>query len=120
MIKLREELNKILKEIHPRVYYMKAPNKEVFPYIIYALPQSFIEDDIEIFNLDIDIWDNKTDTIELEVLGQTVWDRLDRLHCINDDLQFSIYRQSRLTVDDDDPRIKRRILIFTLRYFKRR
>lgn len=119
MIELRVELNKLLKEIHPRVYFMKAPDTATFPYIVYDLPQSFTDDDLEVFNLDIDIWDNNTDTTEIESLANQIWKALDRLNFINDDVQFSIYRQSRHTVEDDDPRIRRRTLIFSVRYYDR-
>lgn len=120
MIELRKQLNKILKSIHPRVYYMKATDKETFPYIVYDLPQSYSNDDQEIFNLDIDIWDNNQDTTELEILSGTIWNELDRYHFIDEGTQFSIYRQGRFTIDDDDPRIKRRTLTFNIRYFDRR
>lgn len=119
MNKLRTELNKILKEIHPRVYYMKAPDTAIFPYLVYDLPQSYFEDNLEVFNLDVDIWDDKTDTTEIETLAQSVWNGLNSCYFINEDMQFSIHRQTRLTVEDDDPRIRRRTLIFTLRYYDR-
>ena len=99
---------------------MKATDKEIFPYIVYDLPQSYSNDDQEIFNLDIDIWDNNQDTTELETLSRIIWNALDRYHFIDEDMQFSIYRQGRFAIDDDDPRIKRRTLTFNLRYFNRR
>lgn len=119
MIKLRTELNKLLKEIHPRVYFMKASDTASFPYIVYDLPQSYSDDDLEVFNLDIDIWDNNADTTEIEVLTDQIWKALDRLYLINGDMQISIYRQSRHTLDDDDPRIRRRTLMFNVRYYDR-
>lgn len=120
MIELRKQLNKILKTIHPRVYYMKATDKKTFPYIVYDLPQSYSDGEQEIFNLDIDVWDNNQDTTELETLSRIIWNELDRYHFIDEDMQFSIYRQGRFTIDDDDPRIKRRTLTFNIRYFNRR
>lgn len=129
MIKLRTELNKILKSIHPniivdgksksRVYFQDANDEAPFPYLVYDLPQSYFDDDLEIFNLDIDLWDNKEDTTELEILSQSIWNELNRYHFINEDMQFSVYRQNRLTIEDDDPRIRRRTLMFQLRYHDR-
>lgn len=119
MNKLRAELNKTLRTIHPRVYYMTSRDTEAFPYIVYDLPQGYFEDGLEVFNLDVDIWDNQTDTTEIELLAQSIWDKFNRYHFINEDMQFAIYRQARLTVHDDDPRIKRRTLIFQLRYYDR-
>ncbi|CAK7001957.1 hypothetical protein [Tissierella sp.] len=129
MNKLRTQLNKILKSIHPnaivqgksksRVHFQFPTDETPFPYIVYDLPQSYFEDDLEVFNLDVDIWDNKTDTTEIETLSQAIWNELNRYHFINNDMQFTIYRQSRLTIEDDDPRIRRRTLIFQLRYYDR-
>lgn len=121
MNKLRTQLNKILKSIHPTVFYKKAPDDAIFPYLVYDLPQSYYEDDLETFNLDIDIWDKPVegDTEELETLSQAIWNELNSYYFINEDMQFSIHRQSRLTIEDDDPRIGRRTLIFNLRYYDR-
>lgn len=119
MIKLRTELNKILKSIHPRVYYMKASDTAIFPYIVYDLPQSYFEDNLEVFNLDIDIWDNNVDTTELENLAQSIWNALNKYYHIDENIQFAIYRESRHTLEDDDPRIRRRTLIFNIRYYDR-
>lgn len=121
MIKLRAEINKILKSIHPRVFHIDSKNKNGFPYLVYSLGQSYYEDNLEIFNLDIDVWDSPSDddTTEIETLANTVWKELDSYYCIGEDFQMSIYRQARLTIEDDDPRIKRRTLIFNLRYYDR-
>lgn len=129
MIKLRSELNKILKSIHPnvtidgrsksRVYFQHANEDAPFPYIVYDLPQSYFDNDLEIFNLDIDVWDDKVDTTELETLSQTIWDMLNKYYHIDENMQFTIYRQNRLTIEDDDPRIRRRTLIFNIKYYDR-
>ena len=119
MNKLRIELNKILKTIHPRVYFMKAPDTVVFPYVVYDLPQSYFDDGLEVFNLDIDVWDDKTDTTEIETLAQSIWNTLHKYYFINNDIQFTTYRINRMTIQDDDPRIRRRTLMFNIRYYDR-
>ena len=132
MIKLRTELNKILKEIHPnvtvdgksmsRVHFQGALDTTPFPYIVYDLPQSYLADDQETFNLDVDVWDKPSDgnTTELETLCSSIWKVLNRYYHIDDDIQFTIYRASRHTVDDDDRTIKRRLLTFNIKYHDRR
>lgn len=119
MNKLRTELNKILKSIHPRVHFMKAPDAVVFPYLVYDLPQSYFDDDQEVFNLDIDVWDNKEDTTDLEVLSQSIWNILNKYYHLDENMQFTIYRLNRFTVEDDDPRIRRRTLLFNVKYYDR-
>lgn len=122
MIKLRAEIKKILENIHPQVYHIDTKNKKGYPYLVYDLSDGYADENLELFNLDIEVWDSplNDDTTEVERISQLVWDELNGYHGINEDMQFSIYRQSRSRVEDDEPRIKRRTLIFNLRYYDRR
>lgn len=119
MMQLRTELTKQLKILHPRVYFMEAPSSAQYPYIIFDLPNSFSNEDQDIFVFDVDIWDKTDDTTDLETLADKVWENLNNTKIFNDYMQVSIYKDKRLTIRDDDPQIKRRKLIFELRYFKR-
>lgn len=120
MIHLRREIIQLLRQYHDRVYFQKSPNSILFPYVIYDFPNSFMEEDQEIYNLDVDIWDNKDDTTELETIASTIWKALHRYRHLDDDIQFSIYRENRLPpLDEDEKHIKRRKLIFQVRYFDR-
>src|SRR5690625_1846888 len=121
MIDLRRSLMQVLRNYHSRVYFQKASSDTSFPYVIYDFPNSFTDEETEIFNLDIDIWDNRDDTTELETLATTYWRALHRYRHIDNNIQFSIYRANRLPpLDEDEKYIKRRKLIFQLRYFDRR
>lgn len=120
MINLRIQLNNILKSIHPRVYFQVAPDTATFPYIVYDLPNSFSNEEQDIFNLDVDIWDNDSDTTEIETLSQLIWKDLHMYRHIDNNIQFSIYRMNRLALTDDDVRIRRRKLIFQVKYYDRK
>lgn len=120
MIKLRGQLKILIEDIHPSVYYQNATKDTQFPYVVYDLPNSFTNQDQDIFNLDIDIWDNEEDTTNMEKLATIIWRELHRYRYIDEDIQFTIYRMNRLNIVDDDKRIKRRKLIFQVRYYDRR
>lgn len=121
MVDLRRELTKLLKKYHSRVYFQKASSTAKMPYIVFDLPNAFDNEGQEIFNLDIDIWDNQQDTTELETLASQLWKELNYYRHIDESIQFSIYRENRLPpLDEDDNNIKRRKLIFQLKYFDRR
>lgn len=120
MKNLRKQLNNILKEVHPQVYFKRAKVGAVYPYIIFDLPNSASIEDMELINLDIDVWDNSTDTTIIEDLATDIWDKLNRLHYVDEDMSFGIYRMARLSLnDEDDIRLNRRLLTFNIRYYKR-
>lgn len=120
MIELRVEINKLLKAIHDRVHYQRAADKTLYPHIVYNFPNSFTDDDQEVFNLDVDIYDKKEDTTELETIASEIWRLFHRYYHIDSNTQFSVHRDNRLPpLDDDDKHLKRRKLIFQLRYFDR-
>jgi len=121
MIRLRQSIMQVLLDYHDRVYFQKASNDKPFQNVVYNLTNSFTDTDQEIFNLDVDIWDNQDDTTDLETIASNIWRGLNRLNYIDEDIQFSIYRANRLPpLDEDEKNIKRRKLIFQLRYFDRR
>ncbi|HSH24600.1 MAG TPA: hypothetical protein VLA13_03575 [Massilibacterium sp.] len=121
MVELRRATLQLLRTFHDRNYYQKAPKDAVFPYIVYDFPNSFMDKEQEIFNLDVDVWDNKDDTTELETIASNIWKGLNRYRYFDDNIQFSIYRENRLPpLDEDEKNIKRRKLIFQVRYFDRR
>nr|WP_309099070.1 hypothetical protein [Fredinandcohnia onubensis] len=121
MIELRAALKLLLKTFHSRVHHQSAPAGTAFPYVVYNMPNSYTNEQQEIFVLDVDVWDDKDDTTELETIANKIWKGLNYHRHLDDDIQFSIYQENRLPpLDDDDPTLKRRKLIFQLKYFDRR
>ena len=122
VIEIRKIINIALKSIHPRVYYRTAPDTAVFPYLVYDLPNSTDDGTLEQFVLDVDAWDSiNGDTTALETLIDNADKSLHRKTItVDDDLAVTFYRESRLTLTDDDPNIKRRKYIYQVRTFERR
>jgi hypothetical protein len=121
VMELRKVIITALKTIHPRVYYQAAKEDAIFPYFVYDLPNSVDDGSLEQFVLDIDVWGDSLDTTEIE----TLIDRADKsLHrktiTVNNDLSMSFYRDNRLALTDDDPRLRRRKYIYRVRTFERR
>jgi len=120
MIRLRTNLTNLLKSYHSQVHYQTAPSTATFPYIVLNFPNSFTNEEQEIFTMDVDIWDNKTDTTALETLASTLWKELHHYSYLDDSIQFKIYRENRIPeLDETEIGIRRRKLIFQLRYFDR-
>lgn len=122
MIALRKAILPQLKAICPRVYYQSAPDDAIYPYLVYDFPNSFTSDEQEIFNLDVDVWDmpKYDDTTEIETIANLAWKKLHKFSYLDEDTQFTVHRENRLPPLDEDERLRRRKLIFQLRYFDRR
>lgn len=118
MIKLRSQLTSLIKTYQSQVYYQTAPDTATFPYVVLNLPNSFTLQEQEIFTMDVDIWDNKTDTTTVETLAADLWKGLHNYKYSDGFIQFSLYRENRITeLDEKEMGIRRRKLMFQLRYF---
>jgi hypothetical protein len=121
VVELRKVILSALKTVHPRVYHQSAPDNAVYPYFVYNLPNSVDDGSLEQFVLDIDCWDISLDTTALETLINSADKVLHRKTIVVDDnLSMTFYRNNRLTLTDEDPRIRRRKYIYEVRTFERR
>jgi hypothetical protein len=116
---IRQAIKSQLKSIHPRVYFLKSPNDAQFPYLVYTIEVTDLGDDLKMVTLDVDGWDNKEDTTELEDLMVTVKNGLNRKIILNDDLFMSMYLDRQLAPPDDNPQLSRRTNIFLGRLTER-
>ena len=120
MLELRSELTKLLKTYNSQVYFQKAPNTATFPYVTYNFLDSFTNGDQEVIPMDVDIWDNKEDTTELEMITSSIWRGLKSYDYIDENIQFVIYQETRITeLDEEDNNIRRRTLTFYIKFFYR-
>ena len=118
-LELRTEIQRILKTLHPRVFFNVAPDDAVFPYVVFDLPNSVDSGDLENYVMDIDVWDTNTDTTTLETLIGTIDNALHRKSIVlGGKMGFVIYRENRLTLTDDDKRIRRRKYIYQVRTYQ--
>lgn len=123
VIELREAITAALKSVHPRVYYEVAHDKEQFPFLVVNLPDAIDDGTLEQFVLDVDGWDapSNGDTTALEMMMDAVDKILHRMIVtVDDELAMMFYRDNRLVLTDDDPRIRRRKYIYQVRTFERR
>jgi hypothetical protein len=118
IVELRKIIKASLKTAHSRVFHEHAPDNSLYPYLVYDLPNSNDDGSLEQFVLDIDGWDYPAngDTTALETLMDNVDKQLHRKTVvINGTLSMTFYRENRLSLKDDDPRIKRRKYVYQVR-----
>lgn len=119
MINVRETLQVHLKLVHPRVYFLKAPNNAQFPYIIYEFELSDLGDETQMLTLDIDGWDNNSDTTPLETMMDNIHKSLNKKIMINNHLAVFFSLDRKLPLTDPDPQIIRRKYIYHGRLYER-
>ncbi|TWE06403.1 hypothetical protein FB550_102425 [Neobacillus bataviensis] len=116
---IRQAIKSQLTSIHPRVYFLKSPDNAQFPYLVYTIQITDLSDNLKMVTLDVDGWDNKEDTTELEDLMVSVKNGLNRQVILNDNLFMSMYLDRQLVVPDDNPELSRRTNIFLGRLYER-
>lgn len=119
MINIRKAIQSHLKTVHPRVYFLKAPESAEFPYLVYEIEVSHVEDDLNMVTLDIDGWDDASDTMPLEILMVNVQNTLNKTITINGDLALFLNLDRKFPLTDPDPKINRRKYIYQGRLYER-
>ena len=119
-IEIRKSIQEILKTIHARVFFHVAPDTAVYPYVVFDLPNSIDSGTLENFVMDIDVWDDNLDTTDLETLISAIDVELHKKSVVIDDkVGFTIYRENRMTLTDEDPSIRRRKYIYQVRTYQK-
>jgi hypothetical protein len=117
MVELRKAIQAILATVGT-VYYQQAHDNAVYPYLVYDFPNSTDDGTLERFVMDLDGWDDKADTTALETLMDEADTLLHRANLYTEDkVCASIYRENRLSLTDEDRRIRRRKIIYQVRTY---
>lgn len=116
VIELRKYIKTQLKTVCDNVFYEKALNNCLFPYTVFEIDITFI-DDKDMVQLEINIFDNNNDSTNIELLTNDI-ERLFNREKHNDEFHsFAIFKNVRNNVDSEKDNIKRRRLLFDLNYY---
>lgn len=114
-IALRKDIKSLLSNVHERVFYRKANDEVIYPYIIYV-----IKDIYGAKVLEINIWsiDPEDSTVTIENLADDIQKALDNSIVINDNHSIILYyNEDRKWIDDEDKRIQRINFSYEIRYY---
>lgn len=98
-----------------------AEGKKVYPYatiLMYTgIPNNEYSDDNLIY---IDIWSNQHGITEVETLTDAIYNKLNKLKIMKDDMFIQIFRNNpcRLNLNDPEPNLKRRQLRFIVKTYE--
>lgn len=119
MIEIRKAVYNQLKAVHPRVYFLRAPETAVFPYLVYEMEITDLGDRLKLLTVDVDGWSHDPDTTDLENIMSNTKNRFDRAIIVNEKLVVNFYLDRQLALTDEDPSIHRRKYIYQGRLFER-
>lgn len=112
---MRQQLK---KEITPIVsnYFLNSYNKAKYPYAVLDIKE--IDDEVLTrYSLDIEVWDKKEDTTELETICDDLKQLLNLKRVIEENYAYVIWFNSCLTDKEEDKTIKKRVLSFEIHLF---
>lgn len=117
---LRAAIYSHLRTKHSRVYFQNAAPDATFPYIVYDLPNAIDTGELpEVWVLDVDFWDNKPDTSELDALVESIDSDLHRKTFVIGNARAQVYRDIRLApITADEPTLKRRRYTYQVRVYQ--
>lgn len=117
---LKTAIHAFLKTKHPRVYFQNAVPEATFPYLVYDLPNAIDTGELpEVWVLDVDFWDNKPDTSELDALVESIDSDLHRKTFVIGNARAQVYRDIRLApITADEPTLKRRRYTYQVRVYQ--
>ncbi|ADZ83584.1 hypothetical protein [Cellulosilyticum lentocellum] len=110
---LKIALTSILKQVHSKAYYRKAPAKTDYPYLTYYLRHTKDGHQYDYF-WEVHVW---TRDIKLaEELADNI-EGFDKCSYKDYYQTFDIDLESRNNVEDEDKEIQHIVLLFNLTYF---
>lgn len=137
MLDLRTAIQSYLKTKHARVYFQAAPETASFPYLVFDIPNIYDDgESTETATVDVDAWDAPSDgdTTALETLIASVNAGLNKAVFVTPDgsqglilpwqpsipnMRGVFYLENKMSLTDDDPRIRRRKYVYQAKLFKR-
>jgi hypothetical protein len=118
MINIRTAIQTYLKSKSSRVYFQVAPDDAIYPYIVYDIINIYDDgEETQLIALDVDGWDNNSDTTTLETLMQTV--DLNKQVLTTDNLSVAFFLENKIPLKDEEPQINRRKYTYTGKIYER-
>ena len=120
MIPLKQSIYQRVAQMADRVYDSRTPSEKEYPYVNITYPGTGESDESgrTFITLEIDVWDNQTDTTALENLTDEIDGALNRV--VDTTFFYRIYRLNpyRFELDEADENIRRRQLRYQILIFK--
>ena len=119
IIFLRKHLTGILKDIEEllKATFNVSDTSIDFPFAVLDLKEGEAEL-YRPFSLEVETWDNKEDTSQLENICEKIRETLDKHKYLGEGFFLQIFFNNKGTVIDEDKEIKRRLQIFEVKLYE--
>ena len=110
-----------IQSVYAKTYFEKAPQDTEYPYVVFHMPNASEMEVREDIVLEVDIWTNIGDIVELETITDNIDAKINRLLHLDTNFQCKIYRDNpyKLNIPDEDPIIDRRRLRYNIKLYRR-
>lgn len=119
-VALRKAISERLKTACPRVHYGQADKNTARPYVVYTVETVATEDDMETMELEANVIDYGADTEPCETIADEVERLFDKWYYLDDEIQFSTYKNRRQPVQEEDRKIIRQRILIEIHLTERR
>lgn len=116
---VRLAIQEKLASICTDTYFSQADADASLPYLVYIINEISCEYGLTLCELEVNAVDYGKDTSVCDALADTVQTELDQWLYIDDDVEFTVYRDRRQIVTEEDRNIIRRRMTFEVRMHER-
>lgn len=108
----KNEISRVFKTMCNNVYHIQAPDKELFPYIVYESREMGHSDGKTTMQLEVNVVDYGKNTLVVDDLSDLIQDTFHKYYFINPFIEFVVYKGIRHPVLEEDKQILRRRMLF--------
>ena len=101
-IALRTELQRVLKTLTNNVEYEQAGDSTPYPYVVFELMELRHDYSKTLFELEINVFDYGMISRNVDALADSIQDTLHKYYFINEEIQFTSYKDNRNIVQEED------------------
>jgi len=104
---------------YPDTYPKALANSKVYPYIVFSFPTVFENNYADLNQMQIDVWSNTSNNVEVETITKSVDDLLKDYKQLTDNYYVKIYREKPYRLKLDEIEVQRRQLRYIVKIFRR-
>lgn len=117
---LKKLVQEKLKTLTTDVYFENAKPDALYPHVVFSFQRVELGDlSREDFMLDIDVWDKGLSSTAVDDMADSIEDLFQAQNLPQTNILPTFYKEYRLTVPDEDQKIRHRLIRFQIQNYVR-